>query len=141
VATLLYDEDCGFCRWSAAKVLAWDRRDRVRAIPLQAREADSLLGAMEPERKMASWHLVTADGTVHSGAAAVAPLARLLPGGRPIAYLGQRFPGLVRLAYGWVSRHRGALGRLLGQKACSVDPRRIGRGRHGAEHAARSARS
>jgi hypothetical protein len=24
--TLIYDSDCGFCRWLLAKVLAWDRR-------------------------------------------------------------------------------------------------------------------
>jgi predicted DCC family thiol-disulfide oxidoreductase YuxK len=124
-ATLLYDDDCGFCRWTAAKVLRWDRGVRVRALALQHPEADALLGAMQPAQKMASWHLVTLDGAVRSGAEAVAPLARMLRGGRPIAFLAETFPGLTRLAYRWVSRHRGTLGRLIGQKACSVDPSRI----------------
>jgi predicted DCC family thiol-disulfide oxidoreductase YuxK len=94
-------------------------------VPLRSRETAALLGAMEPARIMASWHLVAPDGTVYSGAAAVVPLARLLPGGGPIASLAERFPALTRFAYRWISTHRGALGRLLGEKACSVDPSAI----------------
>jgi predicted DCC family thiol-disulfide oxidoreductase YuxK len=124
-ATLLYDDDCGFCRWVAAKMLKWDRRGSLRATPLQGREAEALLPGMDPARKMASWHLVSTDGAVRSGAAAVAPLARMLPGGRPIAYVAELFPGLTRLAYRLIARHRGTLGRLIGAKACSIDPSRI----------------
>jgi predicted DCC family thiol-disulfide oxidoreductase YuxK len=121
-AVLLYDRACGFCRWSTARILAWDRRGRVRAVALQDPEADRLLPGMDPSVRMASWHLVTPDGRVCSGAAAVAPLARLLPGGPPIAYLAERFPVLTLVAYRWVSAHRGRLGRLLGERACSVEP-------------------
>jgi predicted DCC family thiol-disulfide oxidoreductase YuxK len=124
-AKLLYDDDCGFCRWIAAKILRWDRRGSIRALPLQGPEAEALLRGMDPARKMASWHLATTDGTVRSGAAAVAPLARMLPGGPPIAYAAELSPGLTRLAYRFVARHRGTLGRLIGAKACSVDPSRI----------------
>jgi predicted DCC family thiol-disulfide oxidoreductase YuxK len=124
-ATLLYDDDCGFCRWVAAKMLRWDRGRSLRASPLQGREAEALVAGMDQARKMASWHLVSTDGAVRSGAAAVAPLARMLPGGRPIAYVAELFPGLTRLAYRLVARHRGTLGRLIGAKACSIDPSRI----------------
>jgi predicted DCC family thiol-disulfide oxidoreductase YuxK len=124
-ATLLYDDDCGFCRWIAAKILRWDRRGSMRALPIQGPEAEALLAGMDPARRMASWHLATTGGAVRSGAAAVAPLARMLPGGRPIAYIAELFPGLTRHAYGLVARHRGTLGRLIGAKACSVDPSRI----------------
>jgi predicted DCC family thiol-disulfide oxidoreductase YuxK len=124
-AKLLYDDDCGFCRWIAAKILRWDRRRSIRALPLQGPEAEALLASMDPARRMASWHLATTDGTVRSGAAAVAPLARMLPGGRPMAYVAELFPGLTRRAYGLVARHRGTLGRLIGAKACSADPSRI----------------
>lgn len=123
--TLLYDDDCGFCRWIAAKILRWDRRGSIRAVPIQGPEAEALLAGMDPARRMASWHLATIDGMVRSGAAAVAPLARMLPGGRPMAYVAELFPGLTELAYGLVARHRGTLGRLIGAKACSVDPSRI----------------
>jgi predicted DCC family thiol-disulfide oxidoreductase YuxK len=124
-AKLLYDDDCGFCRWIAARILRWNRRGSIRALPLQGPEAEALLAGMDPAQRMASWHLATTDGAVRSGAAAVAPLARMLPGGRPIAYAAELSPGLTRLAYRLVARHRGTLGRLIGAKACSVDPSRI----------------
>jgi predicted DCC family thiol-disulfide oxidoreductase YuxK len=122
--TLLYDDDCGFCRWIAAKILRWDRRGSIRAVPIRGPEAEALLAGMDPARRMASWHFASIDGTVRSGAAAVAPLARMLPGGRPMAYVAELFPGLAELAYGLVARHRRTLGRLIGAKACSVDPSR-----------------
>jgi predicted DCC family thiol-disulfide oxidoreductase YuxK len=110
---ILYDADCGFCRWSLGKVLVWDRRRVLRPVPLQAPEADRLLARMDRERRMASWHLVTADGDVHSGGAAFAPLARLLPGGRPLAALAAAFPGASERAYRSVADRRELFGRLL----------------------------
>jgi len=84
-ATLLYDGDCGFCRWSADAVLRLDRRRRLRMLALQSEEASGLLPGMSQERRMSSWHLVAADGRVWSGGSAIAPLLRRLPGGRPAA--------------------------------------------------------
>ena len=121
---LLYDSDCGFCRWSVDKVLAWDRHRRLRPLALQDSEADVLLAGMDAEKKMASWHLVTADGGVHSGGAAASPLLRLLPGGRPLAALFSAFPGVTERAYRVVARNRDRLGRLVGESACQVDPSR-----------------
>jgi predicted DCC family thiol-disulfide oxidoreductase YuxK len=118
---ILYD-DCGFCRWSVSKVLAWDRRGRLRPLSLQNDEADHLLGGMDPERKMASWHLVAADGTIYSSGRAFAPLARLLPAGASIAAIAGAFPGATEAAYRWVAGHRDGLGRLVGAKRCSVRP-------------------
>ena len=91
-ATLLYDEDCGFCRWSLAKILRWDRRGAVRPVALQDAKADEFLDGMDPEHKMASWHLVTPDGRIYSGGDAVPPLAKLLPAGAPVAALARTFP-------------------------------------------------
>jgi predicted DCC family thiol-disulfide oxidoreductase YuxK len=124
---LLYDDDCGFCRWSTAKILAWDRGHRIRAVALRGAEADRLLSRMDPARKMGSWHLVTRDGTVRSGGAAVGSLARLLPGGASLAFLAEALPGLTERAYRWTAEHRDGLGRFLGERACSVDPASAGR--------------
>lgn len=106
-AVLLYDADCGFCRWSLRKVLAWDRRGRLRPVALQEPEAGRLLPGLHQEQRMASWHLVGPGGRVHSGGDAAAPLLRLLPGGRPLAALAAAFPGLTRRAYRWVADNRG----------------------------------
>lgn len=117
MATLLYDADCGFCRWAAAKVVAWDRHGRVRPVALQDRAgSERLLGAMSEDARMASWHLVT-DGNVHSAGEAFAPLLRLLPGGRPLAALSTAVQPLTNVAYRFVAGRRSFLGRLLGENA------------------------
>jgi predicted DCC family thiol-disulfide oxidoreductase YuxK len=116
-ATVLYDADCGFCRWSLAKLLAWDRRGRLRPIPLQASEAQTLLPGMPAEERFASWHLVAPDGTISSAGAAFEPALRLLPGGRPFAAIAARAPRLSERGYRWVADHRGALGGLLTEGA------------------------
>jgi predicted DCC family thiol-disulfide oxidoreductase YuxK len=110
---LLFDEDCGFCRWSARHVLAWDRHGRLRGTTIQGEEGQSLLGGMPPERQLDSWHLVTPAGRVLSAGAAAPELALLLPGGRPLAFLFRRFPRATERAYRWVAAHRGLLARLL----------------------------
>ena len=124
LAVILFDNDCGFCRWSLSKILAWDRLGRLRPVALQSPEADELLKGMGPERRMASWHLVARDGGTYSGGGAVSPLARLLPAGAPIASLASAFPRTTDRAYRWVSEHRDRLGRALGERACAVDPAR-----------------
>lgn len=120
---ILFDEDCGFCRWSLDKLLAWDRRGRLRPVALQDPEAERLLPGMDRERRMGSWHLVTEDGRVYSAGAAVPQIMDRLPAGAPIALLARAAPGLTERAYGLVARHRDRLGRALGAEACAVDPR------------------
>ncbi len=60
-ATVIYDADCGFCKFSLALLLSWDRRGASRALrplPLGTGEADRLLADLTPEQRNASWHLV-----------------------------------------------------------------------------------
>ena len=112
-AAILYDADCGFCKWSLGLFLRWDRRGRLRPVALQDPEADQLLGAMDADTKMASWNLVTSDGAVHSAGRGVAPLMRLLPGGRPFAAAAHAMPRLTDRGYALIAGHRTPLGRLL----------------------------
>ena len=119
---LLYDADCGFCRWSLDKILARDRDHRLRPVPLQSAEAATLLPGMDEKKKMASWHLVLADGTLRSAGDAVEPLLRLLPHGTPLAAVAGIAPGPTRALYRLVAGNREKFGRLIGTKACSVDP-------------------
>jgi predicted DCC family thiol-disulfide oxidoreductase YuxK len=120
-AVLLYDQDCGFCRWATSRLLAWDRRGGVSAIAIQSDEGEALLRDVAPGRRLASWHLVTGDG-VFSAGAAIEPLARRLPFGRPIAGVASAFPRATERAYEVLARNRGTLGRLIGARACDVDP-------------------
>jgi len=90
VAIVVYDPDCGFCRFSLALLLIWDRPERerreavrrgrpspphrrsrwggsatpgaLRPLPLGSPEADRLLADLGPEERAASWHLVLDQG-------------------------------------------------------------------------------
>jgi predicted DCC family thiol-disulfide oxidoreductase YuxK len=123
-AVVLYDRDCGLCVWSAERLRGWDgTRRRLRFVPLGSPEADLLLAGMDPDARMASWHLAT-GGRIQSGGAAVAPVLRRLPGGRPLAEVAARLPRTTDVLYRLVAEHRGRLGALLGRRACEVDPSR-----------------
>jgi len=112
-ATLIYDSDCGFCRWCLGKVLAWDRRRAVRPLALGTDEANRLLRDMPRGEQMSSWHLIDEGGAVHSAGAGFTPLLRLLPGGAPLAALAARLPEPTERAYRAVSGNRGIFGRLV----------------------------
>jgi predicted DCC family thiol-disulfide oxidoreductase YuxK len=120
--TVLFDTDCGFCRWSASKIRAWDRRGHLRFVALQSAETAELLPALDPSLRLASWHVVDDVGRVWSGGAAVSPLLRLLPFGKPFARFADLAPSLTERAYSIVARHRDRLGRIVGERACRVDP-------------------
>jgi predicted DCC family thiol-disulfide oxidoreductase YuxK len=119
---VLYDEDCGFCRWSLDLLLRWDRRGRLRAAPIQSEEGERLLGDLSEPARLASWHLITPDGRRYSGGAAAGPMARLLPAGATVGFLAETFPRTTDRLYRWVANNRDALGRRLGEQACAADP-------------------
>jgi predicted DCC family thiol-disulfide oxidoreductase YuxK len=102
---ILYDHDCGFCKWTLARVLGWDRERRLRPVALQSPEAESLLPGMSPERRMESWHLV-AGGRVWSAGAAFEPLTRVVGRWRALGRLAARFPRASERLYRWVADHR-----------------------------------
>ena len=110
---VLYDADCGFCKWLLAGLLRWDRAVRLRPLPLQRPEADELLSDLGPAERMSSWHLISPTGTRRSGGAALAPLLRLLPRGRVPAAAFARFPKLTVRGYRWVAEHRSPLSRWV----------------------------
>jgi predicted DCC family thiol-disulfide oxidoreductase YuxK len=112
-ALLLYDADCGFCRWSAATVLRLDRRALLRPVALQEPEADGLLEGLTTDERMRSWHLVEESGRRYSAGAAFAPLLRLLPRGERLAALADRFPRTVEVGYEAVASRRSWLSRLV----------------------------
>jgi len=122
-ATVIYDNDCGFCRWSLALLLNLGR-DTLRPLPLGTPEADYLLHDLRVDERDASWHLVIdppgADQlsletppTRFSAGAAFAPVLRLLPRGRRLAFLVARIPGPTERGYRWVAGHRRLLGRFV----------------------------
>jgi predicted DCC family thiol-disulfide oxidoreductase YuxK len=119
--TVLYDSDCGFCKWSLDKILAWDRDDRLRPVAIQSPEGQELLAGVPPEKRLDSWHLVEPGGRVSSAGDGAPPLARVLPGGRPLAFVFARFPRATERAYGFVAGHRDWFARRIGiDDACEL---------------------
>ncbi len=122
-AIVIYDPDCGFCRWCLALVLSVDRAAprALRPLPLGSAEADRLLADLTFERRDASWHLVVdpdeASAARFSAGAALAPTLALLPRGRRPAALVARVPRLTERGYRWVADHRSLLGRFVPARA------------------------
>jgi predicted DCC family thiol-disulfide oxidoreductase YuxK len=123
--SILYDAECGFCRWSLAQLLRLDRRNRLRPVSLQQPEADTLLAGMSRDERMASWHLVDHDGCVYSGGDALAPLLRFIPGGRPFAAALAALPAVGDVAYRTVAGRRSSLGRLIPAASAARAQQRI----------------
>jgi predicted DCC family thiol-disulfide oxidoreductase YuxK len=111
--TVLYDADCGFCRFSVARLLDWDRRRRLRPVAIQSARGQELLAAVAPAERLRSAHVVDAEGTLHSGGAAAAVIARELPAGAPVALVLGALPGPTDRAYRFVADHRTGISRFV----------------------------
>src|ERR1700704_4168407 len=83
-ATVLYDVDCGFCRWALAKLLAWDRAGALRPVAIQDAAGQGLLAGMDEDLRLASWHLAFPDGRLYPAGPALVQALPLLRGGRPL---------------------------------------------------------
>lgn len=120
--TVLYDDDCGFCRWSADRIGRWDSRRRLVFASIQSARGRELLHAVPADLRLASMHAVTPDGRVWSGGEAVRVIVDELPGGSVLAAFAAAFPDATDALYRLAARNRERLGAWLGQDACSVDP-------------------
>lgn len=114
---VLYDGDCGLCKWILAWLLRFDRARRLRPVALQRPEAEALLADLDPAERMASMHLVAPDGKRASAGPALAALFRLLAGGRLPAAVLDRFPRFTSWAYGWVATNRIGISRFVPRRA------------------------
>ncbi len=106
--TLIYDGQCAFCRGWIRALHRWDRRGRVRCVPLQDGSAWRGVPGLTRAALEEAAHLVSPDGRVYAGAAAARPLLGLLPGGQLLA-APLALPGAQRAAagvYQWVARRR-----------------------------------
>ena len=132
---VLYDAECGFCKWLLSGLLRWDRAARLQPIALQRSEADDLLEELAPAERMASWHLISPTRERRSGGAAVPPLLRLLPLGWLPAAGFERVPALTDHGYRWVAEHRSQLSRWVPSSAKRRASERVRRREHECEWA------
>ncbi|MBI4057557.1 MAG: lipase maturation factor family protein [Elusimicrobia bacterium] len=97
---LVYDGDCGFCRYWVRRWQSWTG-DRVEYAPLQ--EASAQFPEIPREKFIAAVQLIEPGGQVRSGAAAAFRLLSYVPGWGWGWNLYQRVPGFARVSE-WVYR-------------------------------------
>lgn len=110
---VLYDHDCGFCRWSLARLLTWDRERRLRPVAIQSAEGQELLRDVPPAERLRSAHAVGEDGVLRSGGAAAPVVLRALPRGAPVALVAAVLSPLTRAGYRLVADNRTFFGRFI----------------------------
>lgn len=113
---LLYDQDCGFCIWSIARILHQDADEKLHPLPIQSAEGAQLLSSIPEERRLESWHLALEDGSLYSGGEAFVALLRLL--GRPrLAGVLARAPRLADRGYWSLAGRRSLFGPFVSGSA------------------------
>lgn len=123
--TVLYDGQCRFCKLCIALLLRWDRFHHVYPVAIQSSYGQHLLTSMTSERRLDSAHVVTAEGSLLSGAQAAPALLRELWAGRFLAILVDAAMPLVDRAYGVLTRSRSVVGRMLPASWCAWAERSI----------------
>jgi predicted DCC family thiol-disulfide oxidoreductase YuxK len=114
---VLYDDDCGFCRWTVAWGLRRDARGVLEVMPIQSRVGEELLADLTPEKRLRSAHVIHADRGRESGGAAVRAVLAVLPSAGPLAWLAKLWPRATDLAYDFVAGHRCWFGHLVSPAA------------------------
>lgn len=116
---VLYDGDCGFCRWAMAWLIRRDRHDLLVPAPIQSPLGAEVLADLAPCDRLASIHAVTDGGHRASGGAAAIVILGTLPSTRGLAALLRLSPSATEAAYGFVAAHRAAFGRLVSARSRS----------------------
>jgi predicted DCC family thiol-disulfide oxidoreductase YuxK len=112
-AIVLYDHDCGFCRWTLGLMLVWDRGHRLWPAPIDGAVGDRWLAGMGAAERAGSWHIVEAGGAVSSAGAGIARLLAYVPGGGVLARPLRVAPGAVERAYRLVADNRSRISRFV----------------------------
>jgi predicted DCC family thiol-disulfide oxidoreductase YuxK len=120
--TVLYDAHCRLCTRIAARLVAMDRLDRLRFVPLQMAADDRPeVRALAASRDLASsLHVVDEDGRWVAGGEAMVRVWEQVPTLRPLARFA-RLPlvrSLVEPGYRFVAAHRPWFGWLAGSPGC-----------------------
>lgn len=84
---LVYDGACELCQRLCRAVQQADIRHRLHAVTFGDPLAAQLLAKLPPDQWRNTFHLVSPDGKVRSGDAAMPVIVGLLPLGAPLAWL------------------------------------------------------
>ncbi|MCI0528888.1 MAG: DUF393 domain-containing protein [Nitrospira sp.] len=108
IPTLIYDANCHLCESTKNVVSRWGRNREIRFLHFE----DPQVCALQPDlygiEYLDSIRFIDRGGKSWKGADAVRHLLKILPFGRPLAWV-LSLPGmyyLARKAYVWVARNR-----------------------------------
>jgi predicted DCC family thiol-disulfide oxidoreductase YuxK len=114
---VLYDADCGFCRWAMAWAVRHDLEHVLITAPIQSPLGSELLADVALAERLGAAHVVSDAGHRDSGGDAAAEVLSALPATRALGRLARDLPGTTALLYGVVAAQRKSLGRLVGNAA------------------------
>jgi predicted DCC family thiol-disulfide oxidoreductase YuxK len=114
---VLYDADCGFCRWAMAWAVRRDHHHVLVTVPIQSPLGSELLVDVVPSDRLRSAHVVRDNGCRRSGGAAAADVLSVLPPTRALGRLARSLPRTTASLYGVLAARRRILGRLVGNGA------------------------
>lgn len=103
---LIYDGDCGFCRWGMHLVRRLDVGKFFTFCPFGRPVAEEALSRLDPEKRYSSYHALAGE-VLHSGTDAARVTLEGLPMGKVLTALS-----LHRL-YPLIAVNRATLGRLV----------------------------
>ena len=128
MTTVLYDEDCGFCRWSADKLRVWDTRRQLSFAPIQSERGAELLHAVPVGERLDSMHAVTLDGRVWSGGQAVRAIVAEFGSTLQVAFAEPLNPEAIdQVAFSTGKEIQVVVGALVRARWCGRDSRTPGR--------------
>jgi len=114
---VLYDAECGFCRWAMAWAITQDRGGALIAVPIQSPLGSELLVDVLASDRLRSAHVLDEDGRLYSGGAAAAEVLSVLAPTRALGRLAHRLPRSTALVYRVCAAQRQSFGRLVGREA------------------------
>jgi predicted DCC family thiol-disulfide oxidoreductase YuxK len=116
--TVLYDEKCEFCRWTATELRRWDVNRALRVVPFQEAPLDPILRELLRGHDLADHvHVLDGAGRLATGSEAFLAITAVLPGGAPVVRLfelSRPAAFVLDLGYRVLNRRRGVLADVFG---------------------------
>ena len=109
---VLYDDECGFCRWSMGWALQRSRHILI-PVPIRSTLGARLLADLDSKERLVSMHVVRDDGIRLSGGTALRELLNSVPSASALAKIADLSPRTTAVLYVCVARHRQHFGRLV----------------------------
>ncbi len=123
-AAVVFDGECGLCRKSVAIASRYDITDRLDFIPYQSDEFRRRFPGIHRQLAENTVIVATIDGSMFTGARAVAEIARLLGGVFAAAgfiLMQPIFSQIAEKVYRIIARNRSAISKRMSPVECETE--------------------